>query len=240
MYKEERRINLADFKIEKGSAATLSTARPSTDEGRCYFTTDEHKFYIDLTSGTDLTQRVPLNAEQANIVTSTVSADKNYVCGVAIANGEIHYNSSIYTEGSVLHGAGNDYAEYRLVTNTLQPGRVVVENGDDTLSLSQMRLQPAANIISDTFGFVIGDIKYANAPLAVSGRVLAYPLESKEEFIAGDPVCSGPYGTVSKMTREEVQLFPDRMIGTVSAIPDYEYWGENNIPVDGRIWIKVR
>lgn len=42
------------------------------------------------------------------------------------------------------------------------------------------------------------------------------------------------------MTREEVREYPDRMIGTVSAVPTYETWGENNVPVNGRIWIRIK
>lgn len=68
---------------------------------------------------------------------------------------------------------------------------------------------------------------------------MAYPYESRDTFSAGDAVCSGPNGTVSKMTREEIVMYPERIIGTVSAIPDYEIWGTGNVPVDGRIWIKV-
>ena len=41
------------------------------------------------------------------------------------------------------------------------------------------------------------------------------------------------------MTREEIKEYPDCIIGYVSAIPDYEIWGEHNTIVDGRIWIKV-
>ena len=76
--------------------------------------------------------------------------------------------------------------------------------------------------------------------MATSGRVLAYPLEPREEYCAGDPVCSGPNGTVSKMTREEVMMYPDRIIGTVSSVPNYDTWGTGNVKVNGRIWIKVR
>ena len=133
----------------------------------------------------------------------------------------------------------NDYAEYRQILSTIEPGRVVVENGDDTLSLATERLMPGANIISDTYGMIIGENKEQASPIAVSGRVLAYTNEDRNTFKAGDPVCSGPNGTVSKMTREEVKEYPDRMIGTVSAIPDYETWGSNNVKVNGRIWIKV-
>jgi hypothetical protein len=107
----------------------------------------------------------------------------------------------------------------------IEPGRVVVENNDDTLSLSTERLMPGANIVSDTFGFSIGETENAKTPLAVSGRVLAYPNEPRGSYHAGDAVCSGPNGTVSKMTREEIITYPERIIGTVSAVPDYETWG---------------
>lgn len=132
----------------------------------------------------------------------------------------------------------NDYAEFREAY--ADPGRCVVENGDGTLRLSRERLEPAPEIISDTFGFAIGETEKCKAPIAIAGRVLAYPYEPKEEFKAGNPVCSGPDGTISKMTREEVCMYPDRIIGTVSEIPTYDTWGQNNIIVDGRIWIRIR
>ena len=143
--------------------------------------------------------------------------------------------------GNKIYGAvWNDYAEFRESNEQIQPGRVVIENGDDTLSLSNERLQPGANIVSDTYGFAIGETSRAQTPIAVSGRVLAYPYEPRDTFSAGDAVCSGPNGTVSKMTREEIVMYPERIIGTVSAIPDYEIWGTGNVPVNGRIWIKVK
>ena len=160
---------------------------------------------------------------------------------------DANFNSSTNTvatlrmdSSGVLFGAAwNDYAEFRESNEQIKPGRVVIENGDDTLSLSNKRLQPGANIVSDTYGFAIGETSRAQTPIAVSGRVLAYPYESRDTFSAGDAVCSGPNGTVSKMTREEIVMYPERIIGTVSAIPDYEIWGTGNVPVDGRIWIKV-
>jgi hypothetical protein len=41
------------------------------------------------------------------------------------------------------------------------------------------------------------------------------------------------------MTREEIREYPDRIIGTVSAIPSYETWNET-VKVNNRIWIKVK
>lgn len=143
--------------------------------------------------------------------------------------------------GNKLWGAvWNDYAECR-EANTIEPGKCVVEIGDDTLITSAERLMPGANITSDTFGFAIGETKQAKTPIAVSGRVLAYPYESREEFKKniGRPVCSGPNGTVSIMTDEEYRNKGYCAIGTISAVPDYEEWGTGKVKVNGRVWIKV-
>ena len=136
----------------------------------------------------------------------------------------------------------NDYAEFRICNEKFKPGQVVLENGDDTLSISNQRLQRGCSIVSDTFGFAIGQTNEAKCPIAVSGRVLAYGYESREEFKKhiGWPVCSGPNGTVSIMTEEEEEKYPSRIIGTISAVPDYETWGTGNVEVNNRIWIKVK
>lgn len=134
----------------------------------------------------------------------------------------------------------NDYAEYRQTKKYVQPGYCVIETGKGDLIKSSERLQPGANIVSDTFGFAIGETEQTKTPLAVSGRVLAYPYEDRDSYQAGDPVCSGPNGTISKMTREEVREYPERIIGTVSEIPNYEVWGTGNVKVNNRIWIKVK
>lgn len=145
-----------------------------------------------------------------------------------------------YSYFSKVYGAvWNDYAEYRS-TPKVKPGQCVIETGKGDLIKSSKRLQPGANIVSDTFGFAIGETEQTKTPLAVSGRVLAYPYEDRDSYQAGDPVCSGPNGTISKMTREEVREYPDRIIGTVSEIPDYEVWGTGNVKVNNRIWIKVK
>lgn len=143
--------------------------------------------------------------------------------------------------GNKLWGAvWNDYAECR-EADTIEPGKCVIEVGNDTLITSTERLMPGANITSDTFGFAIGETEQAKTPIAVSGRVLAYPYESREEFKKniGRPVCSGPNGTVSIMTDEEYRNKGYCAIGTISAVPDYEEWGTGKVKVNGRVWIKV-
>lgn len=151
-------------------------------------------------------------------------------------DGEAHSDVKIY--GAVW----NDYAEYRITKEVVEPGRCVIETGDDDLELSVERMQPGAEIVSDTFGFAIGQTDEAKTPIASNGRVLAYPFESIEEFRKniGRPVCSGPNGTVSIMTDEEYQKYGYCAIGTISAIPSYEEWGEDKVKVNGRVWIRVR
>ena len=152
-------------------------------------------------------------------------------------------NDTYFHCSTRLYGAvWNDYAEYRRTKEEIEPGRVVLETGFGDMKLSDRRLQPGANITTDTFGFAIGETEKNKTPIAVSGRVLAYPYESIDEFKKhiGGPVCSGPDGTVSIMSIEEERMYPSRIIGTVSEIPDYEEWGTENIKVNGRIWIRVR
>lgn len=124
-------------------------------------------------------------------------------------------------------GGHNDYAE-RLPSSITTPGYCVVDIGKDELQLSTERLQSNAYIISDTFGATIGES--TNVPVALCGRVKAYPFQSKEKYSIGDCVCSAPEGKVDIMTRQEIQEYPDRIIGIVSEI----------IPDEERIWIRVR
>lgn len=154
----------------------------------------------------------------------------------------VYMESSVYMENNVLYGAAwNDYAEFRQ-GDTLEPGKCVVEVGDDTLTLATGRMIPGASIISDTFGFSIGETEKSKTPIAVSGRVLAYPYESREEFKKniGRPVCSGPNGTVSIMTDEEYKEKGYCAIGTISAVPDYKEWGSGNVKVNNRVWIHIK
>lgn len=190
------------------------------------------------------TANTATTATNATNIYSAASTSKAYVLGTLTASSAMHgtvYNASVYTQGSVLYGAAwNDYAEYRKTKENIQPGRCVIENGDDTLSISTERLQKGAEIVSDTYGFAIGQTEKASTPIAVTGRVLAYTYEPREQFKPGCPVCSGPNGTISLMTEQEARNNPWCIIGTVSAIPQYDTWGENNVKVDGRIWIRIR
>ena len=176
-----------------------------------------------------------------NTAGSTNSTSKLFLIGAGsqAANPQTYSNSAVMINvkadgttaetGSlvatkVYNAVWNDYAEYRLYNDGETPyGKVVCENGDDTVSLSQKRLQKGAMICSDTYGTCMGEVENS-IPIAVAGRVLAYPLEPREQFnfFIGDPVCAGPNGTVSIMTKDEAKEYPECIVGYVSAIPQYE------------------
>lgn len=212
--------------------------------------------YLPLSGGTitgDITSTTGkgLKVSGTGTVTGvTVTSNSNGVAIRALADGTtglwdtdasqwIIYssNGNASTQMPLYGAVWNDYAEFRRCYDG-EAGQCVVENGDDTMSVSTKRLQ-YGGIISDTFGFVIGD-KDNGKPIAVSGRVLAYTDKDRKTFKPGDAVCSGPNGTISKMTRKEIKDYPEKILGIVSAVPTYDFWGPKQIPVNGRVWIKVR
>jgi len=123
-----------------------------------------------------------------------------------------------------LYGAvWNDYAECRSAEE-IEPGYVVTETTTGRMIKATERLMPACKIVSDTFGFCIGETEKSKTPIAVTGRVLAYPYRDRSEYHLGDAICSAPNGTIDIMTREEIMMYPERIIGTVSEIPSYDVW----------------
>ena len=163
--------------------------------------------------------------------TSTTTGAVKISGGLGVA-GDIYANK-------VYGAVWNDFAEYRTYKYSKpNPGQVVVECGDDTVKLCDHRLSKGAMITSDTAGIVIGQ-KTKGIPVAVAGRVLAYTDKPRENFKVGDTVCSGKDGKVSKMHWWEKLLFPDRILGVVSCIPNYVVWGTGDIEVNNRLWVKI-
>ncbi len=227
------------------TAGSVGTAQSPSHGGTFKIPKITYDAQGHITEATTVNITLPVDYNtDTKVTTAAQTSSKIYVTGTpstGTVTGTLQYNENVYISGNVMYGAcWNDYAEYR-ISDCQEPGRVICENGDDTLSLATERLQPAGNVISDTFGFVIGETEQAKTPVAVSGRVLAYPYESREEFKKniGRPVCSGPNGTVSIMTDEEYRNKGYCAIGTISAVPDYEEWGAGKVKVNGRVWIKV-
>lgn len=164
----------------------------------------------------------------------------------AVRSGTADAWKRIWIEGNSVTGAvWNDYAECR-EADTTEYGYVLTETGKDSLTKTTERLQHFAGVSSDTWGFSQGETEKAKTPIAVAGRVLVYPYQDRNNYQPGDCVCAAPGGTVDIMTREEVVMYPDRIVGTVSHVPEYDTWGggemadRDPVKVNGRIWIKVR
>ena len=260
-------ITESNFESNKSS---LFTQKTSVDFGTYYIGNYEGSDYgtrayinsyfshpsleIDSTTTIQADRTTLLLRTYSNLKNSSATSFPNtdlrivydYNSNLSNTGGFNNYNKKIYTADNtvfkatkVFNAVFNDYAEYRTTIN-LKPGRVVIDNDDGSLSCSSSRLQPGAQVISDTFGHSMGETNTAKTPLAVAGRVLVYPYQLRENYHAGMAVCSAPDGTVDIMTREEIRDYPDCIIGIVSEIPQYEVWGSDNVKVDGRIWIKVK
>ena len=173
----------------------------------------------------------------------TLSTQSYVTTCTGATTGSLTYHSSVYINhitGVLMGAAWNDYAEYREQVEEIKPGYCVASNDNGKVSKTTEKLQACDGIVSDTFGFAIGETDKCKTPLAVAGRVLAYCEGNRNDYHAGDTVCAGPKGKVSKMSREEIREWPDRIVGIVSEIPNYESWGESNVAVDNRIWIKIK
>lgn len=221
---------------------TVNELKQYVDTTTENFTTEINQDINDLREEIQNGAYLPLTGGTVTGVTtfSNTTASTSTTTGAVQISGGLGVAGDVYAN-KVYGAVWNDYAECREATEFCEAGRAVKENGDDTISLADSRLVYGASLVSDTFGFLIGETEKAKTPIAVSGRVLAYTYENREVFRynIGHFVCSGPHGTVSLMNKEEVWNQPEAIIGQVSAVPDYEYW-ENGVKVDGRVWIKVR
>ena len=231
--------------VPDGNKTYLVIEDPTDDDilNKRYTITGELSFSPEtsLTQDADLTPGM-FNVKENNILKQSVlitGFDRSQNLVLGNGNTSKDGDNGVLVATKVRGAVFNDYAEYR-ESLVKEPGRCVIETGYGDLELSTKRLQLGGNIISDTFGFSIGETDKAETPIAVCGRVLAYPYEDRYKFTAGAAVCSGPNGTVSLMTREEIREWPDAIIGYVSEIPEYKEWGTNKIQVNNRIWIKLK
>lgn len=231
--------------VPDGNKTYLVIEDPTDDDilNKRYTITGELSFSPEtsLTQDADLTPGM-FNIKENNTLKQSVlitGFDRSQNLVLGNGNTTKDGDNGVLVATKVRGAVFNDYAEYR-ESLVKEPGRCVIETGYGDLELSTKRLQLGGNIISDTFGFSIGETDKAETPIAVCGRVLAYPYEDRYKFTAGAAVCSGPNGTVSLMTREEIREWPDAIIGYVSEIPEYKEWGTNKIQVNNRIWIKLK
>ena len=228
-----------NFYSNDGQETKFLTGRVSNV---CSYDSTDQRFrsYMRLISFRPDSEDVSTSKNYAQLY---VFADNNGKCEAGVKSNTLTANDKDPWSGGniVFMGAAwNDYAEFRDQITTVEPGYCVASTNDGKVYKTTEKLQACDGIVSDTYGFAIGRSDTYQTPLAVSGRVLAYCEGNRYDYQAGDTVCAGPEGKVCKMTREEIKEWPDRIIGIVSEIPEYEVWGTGNTKVNGRIWIKVK
>ena len=233
-------IGLVDLVASAETSTTVSSgyARFGSSNGASFFTAGE--------SGRAMPKALA-DAGTLGAENTYITADSSIEMYAGCANDASKYTKAITVSSSkvtshvALYGAvWNDYAEYRNQKEEIKPGYCVASNNNGQVYKTTEKFQACDGIVSDTFGFAIGETDECKTPLAVAGRVLAYCEGDRYSYHAGDTVCAGPGGKIIKMTRDEIREYPDRIVGIVSEIPEYETWGSGNAIVDGRIWIKVR
>ena len=230
--------NTASSIAAGSTATTLPTSKAVADfvEGKGYLTSHQSLSSCVKTTGNQSLSGV------VSITNSTASSSTK--TGALKVTGGIGCQGNIYGS-KVWNGVWNDYAECR-TAETIEGGYCVTESSDKIMKKTWARLQPGCKLTSDTFGTCMGETDEAKTPIAVAGRVLAYPYRDISEYHLGDAVCSAPDGKIDIMTREEIREYPERIVGTVSEIPDGDVWygGTKEEPkpvlVKGRIWIYVR
>ena len=217
-----------------------------------YNNSDLNTVIAGITSGSTPVPNATTATNANNVKTTSATTGTYYILGVTDtttnSNKQV-YHAAAYSSASenntgikfnntgVLFGAAwNDFAEYRECDFVI-PGTCVVETGFGTLKVSETYLLPAASIVTDTYGMVIGEESETSLPVAVAGRVLAF-VEDKEKLEVGDALKTAPDGKLAKMTRREIRKYPDRIVGYVSEFPSYEEW--HNVKVNDRIWVKIK
>ena len=145
------------------------------------------------------------------------------------------------TGSKVYNAVFNDYAEYRLCKESIEPGYIVTEDRDncDHVKLCTSCLGEADMfVVSDTYGQCMG-VAANSVPVALSGRVLVH-CDPRYNYVVGDYVGCDDHGRARKLMRLEAHEYPERVLGRVSSIPNYEYWGTENVAVNGRIWVNIK
>lgn len=169
------------------------------------------------------------------------SSDIGAIATKVLYNPNIYVNPSTGTlTASRVYGAVfNDYAEYRKCEAHIDPGYIVTEDGDDCIKLCTTKKNKGKLfVVTDTYGTCIGE-NTNSVPVALSGRVLVH-YDHKRNIKIGDYIGCNDKGQARKMSKFEVFLHPERVVGTVSSIPDYDTWGTDNVKVDGRIWVNIK
>lgn len=199
-----------------------------------HFETDSKSVIME--DGTNLQNYVG-GLKYVPLATSSTAGSFDKTTTNPTASTRLNYNGYFYAT-KITGAVYNDYAEYRRSDKAYEPGCVLTENSDGVLSICRKANCPCC-VVTDTYGFIIGNTD-DSVPVATSGRVLVYYNGNIKNLKIGTVVTSSKNGKVKKMSKLAQILHPAGILGIVSEIPEYSVWGTDNVPVNGRIWIRLK
>lgn len=231
-------------KLKDGEVGSINVGNSPVIKAFSPNKSDKFVFYNDSGSITNESgEELPVNLLTTTELSSVNDEDLNkyyILCQRENSSNDKHiYKFTLSDLGVFINGRGitqgiawNDYAEFRKFDGDIIPGQVVCDEGDSTVSVSKERLQPCGHVVSDSYGHIIGD-KDNSVPIAVSGRVRVIVDDSFEALKLGDCVCASYNGLASKMTRQEIINYPDRILGVVCEDP-------NKDNTSNKVWINIK
>lgn len=143
---------------------------------------------------------------------------------------------------AVWGAAWNDLADLIVVPSytKLEPGYAYCFNGTDYYKSPEYLASNFIGIHSDTAGFRMGyQENKKQLCVGVAGFILAY---IDKEYSTGTPLTVTESGYLTEMKAEDLLKYPHRMVGTFWKKETAKKWGpkDQEIDVNGRMWIKVR
>lgn len=203
------------------------------DSGRIIYIRNEEKLYYGkIGAWEEIGGPTSFDLRYVNLDGDDMTGNLN-VDGNISATGDI-------TANKVWNAVYNDLVDYqKLAENEKIKSGYTYYSTENGLKICYTRCQLGVmGIASDVFGMALGS-KINAVPISISGWVLAYV---DDYYPIGTPLTNDENGMLTKMTIEEKQNYPERLLAIMDKKEFLEYWPENKeiVKVDGRYWVKVK
>jgi len=143
-----------------------------------------------------------------------------------------------FVASKIWNSVFNDIADFQELNDNLIYGKCYYDTINGAKICNVRCQESVIGIASDTFGYALGSGK-GGISIAIAGWVLAFV---DKEYIIGVPLTNDENGNLTKMTLEEKQIYPERMVAIYKKKQDSKWWGpeKKEIEVNGRHWVKVK
>jgi len=235
----------SDFNINNHKITNVSDPGSNQDAATKYYVDTYYpsRLNSDVGIGGIAGSNVPtLRRCSINSLTGDIEDDSTGI----IEGNDLMLNGSIDTSpdqqfiaSKIWNSVWNDVADFRLLGDKLTYGKCyydTLEGAKVCISRCQLGV---IGVASNTFGQALGYLGKNSVPIAISGWVLAFV---DDEYELGTPLTNDENGNLTRMTLEEKQNYPERLIAIYRNKEKFDYWGPINkeIAVNNRHWVKVK